>query len=66
MEIEINGKSVEIPEQMILQELVDARLKDTKGIAVALNDVVIPKVQWANKVLNSGDKVLLIIATQGG
>ena len=37
-----------------------------KGIAVAVNEVVIPKINWNNFILKENDKVLLIKATQGG
>jgi sulfur carrier protein len=66
MKIEINGKPEEILEKTNLKKLIDSKLKDTKGVAIAINDVVIPKVQWPEKHLESNDKVLFIKATQGG
>ncbi len=66
MKIEINGKSEEIHEKTNLKELVDSMLNDSKGVAIAINDVVIPKAEWTEKNLNANDKVLFIKATQGG
>lgn len=36
------------------------------GIAIAINNIVIPKVQWDEHFLNEGDKLTVIKATQGG
>lgn len=38
----------------------------TKGIAVALNNQVIPQAQWPTTPLNDRDTILIITATQGG
>jgi sulfur carrier protein len=37
-----------------------------KGIAVALNNRIIPQSFWAETFLNDKDSVLIITATQGG
>lgn len=37
-----------------------------KGIAVALNNRIIPLSAWAETILNNNDSVLIITATQGG
>jgi sulfur carrier protein len=39
-------------------------LKTKKGIAVALNNAVIPKTSWAKYILNAKDKITVITATQ--
>jgi len=36
------------------------------GIAIAVNDTVIPKGEWEGYRLKSDDKVFVIRATQGG
>ncbi|WP_372776692.1 sulfur carrier protein ThiS [Mangrovibacterium sp.] len=66
MKIEVNDSPTEIAEKTNLKELVDSMLADTKGVAIALNELVIPKAQWAEVKLNQHDKVLFIKATQGG
>ncbi len=38
----------------------------TKGIAVALNDRVVPRGKWADTVLRDHDVILIITAAQGG
>jgi sulfur carrier protein len=37
-----------------------------KGIAVAVNEMVIPKALWTEFIINQNDKIILIKATQGG
>ncbi|SDQ51034.1 sulfur carrier protein ThiS [Chryseobacterium soldanellicola] len=37
-----------------------------KGIAVALNNRIIPQSFWAETFLNDKDSILIITATQGG
>lgn len=37
-----------------------------KGIAVALNNRIVPLSAWAKTSLNNNDSVLIITATQGG
>ncbi|SIT17069.1 sulfur carrier protein ThiS [Chryseobacterium ureilyticum] len=37
-----------------------------KGIAVALNNRIVPLSAWAKTFLNNNDSVLIITATQGG
>jgi sulfur carrier protein len=41
-------------------------IESIKGIALAVNDSVVPKSKWAECSLQSGDKVLIVEATQGG
>ena len=41
-------------------------LPSLDGVAVAVNDGVVPRPQWTARSLNDGDRVLVIRATQGG
>jgi sulfur carrier protein len=50
-----------------LSELVqNLNMPTTHGIALAVNEKVVPKSEWGNFQLNENDKVLIIKATQGG
>ncbi len=67
MKVLLNDNEVKIEIGETLHSLMKKKnLLDQKGIAVALNDTVIPKIQWENKLLSSGDKITLIMATAGG
>ena len=41
-------------------------MEPAKGIALAVNERVIPKTEWKNTPLSEGDRIILIKATQGG
>ncbi|MCC6600930.1 MAG: sulfur carrier protein ThiS [Crocinitomicaceae bacterium] len=50
-----------------LSELVESlNLVNTNGIALAINEKVVPKNEWGGFQLNDNDKILIIKATQGG
>lgn len=49
-------------EALIAMELPEKK----KGIAVALNNRIIPQSFWAETILNNEDSILIITATQGG
>lgn len=67
MEILINNQKQTITENTTLQAIVNAQLGDKqKGIAIAINDTVIPKSNWETHIIQSNDKILIIKATQGG
>ena len=52
--------------QKLSEVLHYLKIEKPNGIAVAVNDTVIPKSQWDSFLLNDNDKILLIKATQGG
>jgi sulfur carrier protein len=68
MNIKINGEVLELNEKMNLSEFVALRLngKEPRGIAVALNDMIIPKSKWNETVLTENDNVEIVHAVQGG
>lgn len=68
MELTINHttKNFEVlPEN--LEALIAMELPERKkGIAVALNNRIVPQSFWAETILNDKDSILIITATQGG
>jgi sulfur carrier protein len=44
----------------------DLGFAERKGVAIALNGAVVPRVSWPAQALVEGDRVLVIRATQGG
>lgn len=68
MELTINHQK-KIYEQVpasLEQLLLSENLKKEKGIAVALNNQVIPQNDWDSTLLSPNDTILIITATQGG
>lgn len=67
MEIICNNTSHQIDDSATVGYLIQQLLGDKqKGIAVAVNQTIIPKIKWDEVVLKQHDKVLMIKATQGG
>lgn len=67
MLVVVNNESKELADQSVLFDLLTSlSLSEGKGMAVAINNKVIPKTQWQEKMLCENDHVTIIKATQGG
>jgi len=67
MTIFINKKETKLTGETHVSALLKSNgIEDTKGIAVAINDEVIPKTNWSNHILKDQDKITIITATAGG
>lgn len=52
--------------QSLTEIISTLSLQSTKGIAVAVNDSVVPRDNWDQHQLENNDSILIITATQGG
>ncbi|MFY0252939.1 sulfur carrier protein ThiS [Chitinophaga sp. 30R24] len=67
MEIHVNNKLYAVqPGTTIAALLQFIQLPAQKGIAVAVNNQVIPKSAWEKQSLSTADNITIIRATQGG
>ncbi len=67
MKIVYNGEPIILEEISSLTSLVAMEgLLEKKGIAVAVNNTVVPKNEWDQCILHENDNVLIITAVQGG
>ncbi|MBC7511525.1 MAG: sulfur carrier protein ThiS [Ferruginibacter sp.] len=67
MEINLNNQSYQIEVKTSIQIALNNWIGEKqKGIAVAVNETIVPKAQWDRYELQHNDKVLVIKATQGG
>jgi sulfur carrier protein len=67
MRIEFNGEPIETSEQLSLFQLLEQyKLQDRKGIAVAVDNNVVPRQQWTETLLDDGKKIVVFTAAQGG
>ncbi|MCB0319386.1 MAG: sulfur carrier protein ThiS [Bdellovibrionales bacterium] len=66
--IEINGERRGIQVGTSLRTLMhEGQIRgDLFGVAVAVNNAVVPRDKWDDLELMDGDKILVIQATQGG
>ena len=65
MHIEINGNQESI-KSCTVEAMLDELKTGKEGIAVAVNEAVVPKSMWPTFDLNENDKIMIITATAGG
>jgi sulfur carrier protein len=66
MILEINNEPTEFDSNITVSELLARRDEGELGIAVAVNDKIVRRTDWADFKLNDGDKVIIIKAAYGG
>jgi sulfur carrier protein len=66
MEIVINGKPHQVPDDMSLAHAVSLLTTSATGVAAAINDEVVRRGVWESTRLAAGDRVEVITAVQGG
>ncbi|MBC2603511.1 sulfur carrier protein ThiS [Puniceicoccus vermicola] len=67
MKVTLNNDSHEVtPDTTLISFLQKLGQEPKAGMAVAINDEVVPSSEWSERLLEDGDRILLIQATQGG
>ena len=68
MELFINGEKRQLVDAQTLTQVLEQTdvAIDRGGIAIAVNDRLIPESQWETVTLHSGDRIEVIHAVQGG
>jgi sulfur carrier protein len=68
IEIKLNGKQISVQQGYSLYDVLINELKkqSLKGIAVAVNESIVPKQKWESVILNHNDSVEVVHAVQGG
>ena len=66
MQIFVNNEPNQINAINLQAWMEEKGLSDKKGLAIAVNDEVVPRNAWRETDLQEGDRILLIQATQGG
>ncbi|SFU45632.1 sulfur carrier protein [Pustulibacterium marinum] len=64
--VNVNNHAHQIAASTTLSALLQQLNISTSGIAVAINQRVVPKQQWATQSLQDQQNILIIKATQGG
>ncbi|MEM7104492.1 MAG: sulfur carrier protein ThiS [Bacteroidota bacterium] len=63
----VNDQRQEVQDPISIKAYLEmAEIRHDKGVAIAVNDLVVPKSQWPAHQLNSEDKITIITATAGG
>jgi sulfur carrier protein len=66
MEIILNGQTIECPEGSTVAAFLEQLGIPTAGTAVARNDTVVRKANYADTILAPGDRIEIIRAVAGG
>lgn len=68
MELKINNQTKQFAtDSLTVQALLDLEIPAKQnGIAIAINNTVIPKSNWNSHTIKETDDILIISATQGG
>ncbi|MTD58640.1 sulfur carrier protein ThiS [Amycolatopsis pithecellobii] len=66
MEVQVNGDWRAFPEGITVARLLEALGTAPKGIAVALDGVVVRRGDWAGVIVPAGAQLEILTAVQGG
>ena len=66
MKIYVNNKETDVSENMKVNELAQQLQLPDKGIALAVNNQMIPRTEWSNTTLKAESHVIIIKAAGGG
>lgn len=65
MKITLNGREIETGARTIEDLLLESGAPE-QGVAVARNQSVVRRADWASTAIEAGDKIEIIRAVQGG
>ncbi len=66
MEIKVNDKGMTVYSPFTLAQLAESLQLPSQGVAMAVNNQLIPHTAWAEQALREGDSVVVIQAACGG
>ena len=66
MKIDINQKEIEVQDNISVKELLDMQQIAIEGTAIAIDNKLVPKNEWNDRILTDGNKITIIRATFGG
>lgn len=66
MKLTVNSKETEVKDGCTVAQLAAQLALPEKGVAIAVNNKMIPRTEWAERVLQSNDSLVIIKAACGG
>lgn len=66
MKVQVNSKDVEITPDSTLTQLTAQLELTVQGIAIAVNNKMIPRTEWEHFSLHENDNLVIIKAACGG
>lgn len=65
MKVTINNEEVETAARTVADIAAERQLPD-KGVAVAVNNDMVPRTEWAARAIKAGDDIVILKAFAGG
>jgi sulfur carrier protein len=62
----LNGATATVDTGMTIGGVIDGLGKGRRGVAVAVNDEVVPRSRWDETAVRDHDRVEILTASQGG
>jgi sulfur carrier protein len=66
LKITVNGAERDTPDGSSVAGVVASLTERPAGVAVALNDEVVPRADWKTTILREADRIEVLTAVQGG
>lgn len=66
MHIRFNDETMQCADNLTLKTLLEQRRLLKPGVALAINQTIVPREQWETHLLHDGDQILLFQAIAGG
>ena len=66
MRLTVNGTERDVAAGVTVGALLETLALRRDGVAVALNDDVVPRAEHPTRTLNDGDRLEIIVAVAGG
>ncbi|WP_178797551.1 sulfur carrier protein ThiS [Bacteroidaceae bacterium] len=66
MKLTVNNKETEVKDGCTVTELAAQLALPEKGVAIAVNNKMIPRTEWAERILQPDDSLVVIKAACGG
>ena len=66
MNITVNDELYSLDMPVTISQLLIELKQPSMGVALAINDIIIPRENWNTQMINEGDTILLFQAIAGG
>jgi sulfur carrier protein len=66
MKVQVNNKETELLSQSSIQQLALSMELPAAGVAIAVNNKMVPRTEWDQFVLKENDQIVIIKAACGG
>lgn len=66
MNVFVNGEHREFDPGSTVSDVVGSLTEATRGVAVAVNDEIVPRTGWHDRHVSDQDRVDVLTAVQGG